>query len=197
MLPTRVSLLQQVKADRHDPAWNELLEYYTPFVNKILGRMGLKGSDLDEVRQLVLIRMWEGLDKYHRDEKQARFRNWLSTLIRNTALNWFKSQKRKQHSPLEENEPECVSPENSQVENFIQGEWERYIVELAMDRLQSVFSGKAFAVLALSLKGKSSEAIASELNLTQGSVYVLKNRVKTRLTQEIQTLRFELEGEHG
>ena len=59
-LLTRVSLIQRVKGDRDDPAWSELLVYYTPFVNHVLGGMGLRGADLDDVRQLVLMRIWEG-----------------------------------------------------------------------------------------------------------------------------------------
>ena len=195
-LLTRVSLIQRVKGDRNDPAWSELLVYYTPFVNKVLGGMGLRGADLDDVRQLVLMRIWEGLEKYTRNEKQARFRSWLSTLIRNTAINWFKSNNRKRTDSIDASGIDIFALENPQVEEQIQTEWEHYIVSTAMERLRKVFSGKAFAVLALSMKGASAESIAKELDIAHTSVYVLKNRVKTRLTQEIQNLRFDLEGWH-
>jgi DNA-directed RNA polymerase specialized sigma24 family protein len=41
--------------------------------------MGLRGPDLEDARQQVPLKLWQGLKNYKRDEKRARFRSWLST----------------------------------------------------------------------------------------------------------------------
>jgi RNA polymerase sigma factor (sigma-70 family) len=193
-LPTRHSLIQEALAKPNGQAWEELLGRYEPFIDKILLMLGLRGADLDDVRQQVLLKLWIGLDTYRLDEGRARFRNWLSTLIRNTAIDWFRSQERgRRHASLADSGEHDV--ENPEIECQIEKEWQKYILSIALQNLRQVFSGKAMRVFSLSLKGEPPESIASSLDLRLESVYVLKTRVKTRLTREITRLRLDLEGE--
>lgn len=199
-LPTRHSLIDRVRSNAEAPAWEDLLNYYVPFIDKILLRMGLRGADLEDVRQQVLLKLWKGLQAYARDEesggKRARFRNWLSTLIRNAAIDWFRSQHRNHvEIPMPSADDAGWDSEDPEIEGVIEEEWQKHILLLAMWNLRQVFSGKALKVFALSLKGESVESIAASLDLRQESVYVLKTRVKTRLSQEIARLRTELEGQ--
>jgi DNA-directed RNA polymerase specialized sigma subunit len=92
LLPTRMSLLKRASLEEQADAWNELLIYYDPFVSKILLRWGIGGSDLDDVKQQVFMRLWKGLSNYKKLDNGSKFRNWLSTLIRRTAINWYHSQ---------------------------------------------------------------------------------------------------------
>ncbi len=198
ILPTRVSLLQQAQSSRESAVWDELLLYYKPFITKILVRTGLRGSDLEDVRQQIFLKLWNGLKTYKRDEKRARFRNWLSTLIRNAAIDWYNANRHdRQKLPIDELGVNDLDPHLPEVECVIEKEWQRHIVETAMEQLKSVFSGKAFEVFAYSLQGVSSDEIARRLGIRKESVYVLKTRVKQRLHVEIRRLRLELEGECG
>lgn len=192
-LPTRHSLIQEALTKPDGQAWEELLRHYTPFIDKILLMIGLRGADLEDVRQQALLKLWRGLDIYKRDEGRARFRNWLSTLIRNAAIDWFRSQERgRRHASLADHGG--LDVENSEIELRIEEEWQRHILAIAMQNLRQIFSGKAMKVFSLSLKGESPESIAEKLDLRLESVYVLKTRVKMRLTREIAKLRIELEG---
>ncbi len=195
ILPTRMTLLQRAQLSQDAGVWNELLRYYEPFIRKILLRMGLRGADFKDAQQEVLLKLWKGLSCYKRDEKHARFRNWLSTLIRNAAIDWIKKQRHNRHKlPLNEEVQNALHPEQPEAERIIEKEWQRHIVELAMEHLKDVFSGNAFEVFALSLKGMSGKKIAAQLGIRKESVYVLRSRVKVRLRQEITRLRMELEG---
>jgi len=196
MLPTRHSLISKARSLHDEGAWENLLGYYEPFITKILIRMGFRDADLKDVRQQVSLKLWKGIGSYQRDEHQARFRNWLSTLIRNTAIDWIRSQHRHgRESTLQPDDEERIDPEKSGIENVIEQEWQRHVVSLALENLKQVFSGKALQVFALTLKGESVDSIATILDLRKESVYVLKTRVKTRVSQEIARLRIELEGD--
>ena len=196
MLPTRLSLISKARSLHDEKAWEELLGYYEPFITKILLRMGFRDPDLKDVRQQVSLKLWRGIGYYERDEQRARFRNWLSTLIRNSAIDWIRSQQRHtREAAWEPGHLERLHPETPGIETVIEQEWQKHIVTLAVENLKRVFSGKALQVLALSLKGETVESIAALLDLRKESVYVLKTRVKTRISQEIARLRAELEGE--
>lgn len=194
LLPTRYSLLEKARSPRDGKAWEDLLGYYEPFINKILLHMGLRDEDLEDVRQQVMLKFWTGLKSYQRDANGARFRGWLSTLIRNTAIDWFRTRAR-ECRPVALPDAPAPLTDDPVVERFIEEEWQRLILTQAVRNLNQIFSGKALKVLALSLQGETVEAIAERLDLRRESVYVLKTRVKTRLTQEIARLRHELEGE--
>ena len=197
ILPTRHSLIERARSRNDSKTWEDLLDYYESFIRKILLRMGFRGMDLEDVRQQVLLKLWQGLKSYKRDPGRARFRNWLSTLIRNSAINWIKAQRQnKREFILQSGDLERIASEGPEIEQLIEQEWQRHVVTLAIENLQQVFSGKALEVFALSLEGESVESIAATLDLRKESVYVLRTRVKARVRQEIARLQHELEGDH-
>ncbi|MEM7475107.1 MAG: sigma factor-like helix-turn-helix DNA-binding protein [Planctomycetota bacterium] len=79
------------------------------------------------------------------------------------------------------------------MEEIVEREWQTHVLRLALQRLESVFSGNAIDVFLRSLEGQSAEEIGTALGLSSETVYVLKHRVKKRLTQEVTMLRQELE----
>ncbi len=195
LLPTRVSLLEKARSRNEDRTWEELLDYYAPFITKILLRMGFRGADLDDARQQVALNLWKGLRGYRSGEERAPFRNWLSKLIRHAAIDWIRSQRRHREKTVacDTDEINLLNPQDPEVESLIELEWQQHLVSMAMRNLQEVFSGKALEVFVRALEGESAEDIAKELDLRRESVYVLKTRVKTRLRHEILRLRIELE----
>ena len=199
VLPTRLTLLQRAQNDSAEAVWEELLQYYEPFIDKILLKMGFRGADLQDARQQVSLTLWKGLSSYRQSESGSRFRNWLSTLIRNAAIDWLRVNRRQSERmvSLDSAELDVVHVTEPEVVQIIEAEWQRHVVRLAMENLRGVFTGNAFEVLALSLKGHSGDEIAEQLSIRRESVYVLRNRVKARLTREIARVRQELEGESG
>ena len=195
-LRTRISLLGRARDRKSDLAWEELLTYYEPFVAKVLGSMGFTGANLDDAKQQVFVRLWKGLESYDRDPERAKFRTWFARLIRNTALNIIRSRKREPTGPSIDDDsygPAAHLADEAEVESRVEQEWQRYIVELAMERAAKVFSENAVQVFKLSLEGKPVDEIASTLHIKPNTVYILKHRVKTVLLREIHQLKHDLE----
>lgn len=196
LMPTRHSLLQRATQDSQAADWEELHQYYEPFVKKILIRLKIRPADLPDVQQQVFLRLWKGLGNYKKLNNGSKFRNWLSTLIRRTAIDWYHQKKHQQKEVELDGELfEEFHHSESEVEQLIEKEWQKHIVSLAMEQLQKIFSGNALEVLALTLEGKSAEEISEQLQLRKESVYVLRSRVRNRLTKEVQKLRLNLEGQ--
>ena len=146
---TRVSLLVRAREGDCQLAWEELLGFYEPFVSKVLGSMGFRGADLDDARQQVSLRLWKGLRTYDRDPERAMFRTWFARLIRNTALNMVRSKNRQPTGPSLDDENSgqaAILADDPDIEARVEEEWQEYVVELALDRARTKFSGNAVEV---------------------------------------------------
>ncbi|MGJ8641924.1 MAG: RNA polymerase sigma factor [Luteolibacter sp.] len=194
-LPTDLSMIHQAVSRADHPVWDELLQYYDPFITSVLRKMNFQKPAIDDVRQLAFMRLWENLPAYRKQPGKAKFRSWLARLIRNVALNWIRdNKKQKSETELKDDTKSDYLVDSPDLEADIEKEWQAYVVNLALERLKTVFTGKAFEVLQLSLEGCTGEEISDKLGIQRESVYVLRNRVKTRVQQEIALIRVELEG---
>lgn len=156
---------------------------------------GFRDNVIEDLRQQACVKLWQGLEHNQSDPERARFRIWLARLIRNTALDWVKAQRseRKATVRLPAEVIEHHLGADADHEQSIISEWEKHLVSLAMERLRPLFSDKALQVFVLSLQGHTVDAIADQLALRTDSIYVMKNRVKTRVMQEIRELSLALE----
>jgi len=196
VMRTRVSLLERARTGGSDLAWEEMLGLYDPFVSGILGSMGFTGPDLEDARQQVFLKLWQNLKRYERDTDRATFRTWFARLIRNTALNIFRSKRREPRGPSfndKDSGQESFLADDPEIEARIEAEWQEYVVELAFESAKSKFSGHAVEVFQRSLDGMPVEELATKLNIKVNTVYILKHRVKTVLLQEIQRITEDLE----
>ena len=189
---TRYTLLNRALHTGDEEAWEELVEHYRRFIYYILNQLQVNPADLEDVSQQVLVSLTKDLSKF--DPSKGRFRSWLSTMIRNTAISHFRKQTsyQKRMDGLRA-ETDVAGQADSEIDAYIEQEWTTYIATQAMERVKSVFEGKAIEVFELGLDGLSASEIAEKTGLTVSSVYTLKKRVKKRLYVEILELTSELE----
>jgi len=193
---TRLTLLQRAKNPDDQQAWDEFVRYYSDFIKVVLSQMGLNQKDADDLIQEILIKIWKALPKMDYDQSRARFRTWMSHLIRNKVIDHFRKVKRlsdKQEMIVEESGNLTPVKSEPEVEKIIQSEWEVYIVKLALKRIAGHFSDRAIDAFEMSMENIPPEKIGEKLGIKGNSVTKLKNRVKQRLIKEIELLRSELE----
>ena len=191
---TRHTLLQRATNLEDEKAWDEFVQHYRHFIFCVLNQLGVSHDDLDDLCQQILVALTQNLPSY--DRNRAKFRVWLSSIVRNKANSYFRkhysAQKNLNRITNEQRIREDITiPE---VEQIIEKEWAAYIASQAMNRVRETFQGQAIDVFELSLDGHSAAHIAEKTKLTIASVYTLKKRVKKRLYLEIRQLASELEG---
>lgn len=187
---TRQTLIARARDPSDSQAWDEFVHYYAGFIRMVLVQLHTPPDDLDDLGQTILLKLWQSLSTVELGRDHARFRTWLGTVIRNTFLahcSQAASRKRRETSAAVAN---VVPPD---IEALIESEWRKHIIALVMKRLHASFSGKAMDVFMMTLDGKSVDDIASALELTKDSVYVLRNRVQSRFRKEARQLRSHLE----
>ncbi|MBK1877714.1 RNA polymerase sigma factor [Pelagicoccus mobilis] len=190
---TRYTLLHRALDMKDDKAWAELVTHYRRFILYVLGELQVNASDREDLCQQVLISLMEDLPNY--DRERGRFRSWLSGVIRNKAVMFFRSQSRYQKR-LENARQKALlegDEHSSDVDEYIEQEWVAYIGTQAMERVRDAFEGRAVEVFEMGLDGVSAGDIAEKTGLTISTVYSLRKRVKKRLSEEIYELKAELE----
>lgn len=139
---TRKSLVMRAKAADDAAAWDEFVKYYERFIFHLLHGMKVPMHDFDDLVQTVLVKLWKSLRSF--DHEKARFRTWLSVVVRNAVWDYFAEGRRR--SKLMENNRDFVevldATPPSEIEARIAREWVQYVTQLAMERIQKVFSGK-------------------------------------------------------
>lgn len=194
---TRQTLL--VRAQKQDDAlaWEEFVNYYESFIAVVLRKMGMKAEHREDMAQEILLKIWKGLPNFEIDSSRARFRTWLSTVIRNTAITYFNQQKnhdfKNSDIDLSDEKYEHLLARDDDMDKIVQKEWEKHICNLAMAKIKPLFSPRAMEVFDMFLHEKSIEEISAAVGIKENSVYKLKNRVRARLKEEVHNLCRELE----
>ncbi|MBL6922719.1 MAG: sigma-70 family RNA polymerase sigma factor [Akkermansiaceae bacterium] len=189
---TRQTLIGRARDPNDGKAWDEFTDYYAGFIRMVLMQLRAPTDDLEDLSQAILVKLWKNLSTVELDRDHARFRTWLGTVIRNTFYTHCSQSASRKRRETKAAVADLVPPD---IEDIIESEWRKHIIALVIERLNASFSGRAMEVFTMTLDGKSVDEIASELELTKDSVYVLRNRVQSRFRKEARQLRTYLEFE--
>jgi len=188
---TRYTLIEKAVNLDDEEAWSELYSHYMTFVFHILREQGVGDALLDDVCQQVFIALTKSISSF--DRSQGRFRSWFSSVVRNTSYRHFKRQKVVRKYDQKSYELAEQEVEHSDIDAYIEKEWEKYLKSLALERVAKAHRGKAYEVFRLGLEGKSAHEIAEEVGIKVDSVYTLRKRVRLTLTSEFESIRADLE----
>ena len=194
-LNTRQTLLQRI-CDQHDErSWEEFVYYYENYLFMVCLGCGFSHHDSMEIVQLVLVKLWHKLPEFKHD-KNKRFRSWLCRVTRNTALDYFRKNQRRDKS-LEkafESEHWQYYKEDSlpEMEAMAEREWRNYIVNLALNNLRNKISDKMVDVFLALEDGKSPAEISEEMDVPRNTIYVYQKRMQAKLGEEVRRLTSEL-----
>ncbi len=187
---TRLTLVDRARDPSDSKAWDEFTDYYTSFIRMVLMQLHAPMDDIEDLSQTILVKLWQNLLTVELGRDHARFRTWLGTVIRNTFYTHCSQAASRKRRETNAAVADVVPPD---IDDIIESEWRKHIIALVIERLNASFSGKAMDVFTMTLDGKSVDDIASALELTKDSVYVLRNRVRTRFLDEAKQLRSQLE----
>jgi len=190
---TRYTLIQRARDLDDEEAWNTLWTHYQNFIMSIARRMGVREYDLDDVQSVTMVTLMKSIQNF--DPEKGKFRHWFSRIITVSALRHFRSLKRheKISDKVQQYHTYIDSYSAPEVEQQIQGEWNRYLTELALERVKELHRGHAYEVLRMDLAGASVEEIHHALQIEVNTVYTLRKRIKRTLKRELSHLETELE----
>jgi RNA polymerase sigma factor (sigma-70 family) len=186
-IPTRRSLLGRLKDLGDEGSWKDFFDTYWKLIYSVAIKSGLRDAEAQDVVQETIISVARTIDRYRHDPK-VTFKGWLHHLVRRRVADHFRKKKRREillddsangdgggRSLLEQ-----VADPASQVLDVVwEDEWQRNLVEAALEKLKSKVSVKQYQVFYLNvIKGQSVKEVAASLNV--GSAYVHLSRHRTQ-----------------
>lgn len=193
---TRMTLLEKIK-DRHDEsAWEDFIHYYERYIFNMLKRMRLYDAEAEELCQKIIVKLWKKLPDFEYTQGTAKFRTWLSRVVTNAVRDQVRrsnTAKKYRDQEMEKGlngEGENIS--ESEVEKIAEEEWAVYVSNLAWENIKEEIPDSHRKIFLLHTEGKSSDEIASTLEMNYNTVNVYKKRVRDLLVTEIKRLTREL-----
>ena len=137
-------------------------------------------DDRDDLLQEMTLQLWLAFDSFRGESK---FSSWMYRVALNTAIVFFKKQKRRPDSeqlPYQYDKAEELSPAGEKEEQLA-------VFYKAVQQLDKVEK----ALIYLYMENQPYEEIAATLGITEGNVRVRLNRVKNKLKEIIKKMNYE------
>ena len=137
-------------------------------------------EDRDDLLQEMILQLWLAFDSFRGESK---FSSWMYKVALNTAIVFFKKQKRRPDSeqlPHSFDQAEEQSPAGEKEEQLA-------IFYKAVKQLGKIEK----ALIYLYMENQPYEEIAATLGITSLNVRVRLNRIKTKLKEIIKTMNYE------
>jgi RNA polymerase sigma-70 factor (ECF subfamily) len=193
-LLTRASLLARLGDPEDRAAWRQFVELYGGLVYGFARRRGLQDADAADLTQDVFLAVSRAMGRWTYDRDKGSFRGWLYGLTRNQVAAFLQ---RRRSQPVGSGDTDAQlrlaeepSPDDGEAE--WEREFERQLFRLAAARIQDAFAPSTWmAFWRTAVEGQSGAAVAQELGISVGAVYVARSRVLARLTEQVQQMRTE------
>jgi RNA polymerase sigma-70 factor (ECF subfamily) len=192
-LLTRPSLLARLDDPEDRLAWQQFVDLYGSLVYGFARQRGLQDADAADLTQEVLLAIAQTAGHWRYDPQRGSFRGWLYGITRNKIAQFLRSRQSQpvgsgdttmQQRLAEEPEPES--------EAIWEREYQQHLFRLAAAQIQKNFSATTWqAFWRTAVEGASGAAVAAELGISVGAVYVARSRVLARLIEVIQQMRME------
>lgn len=190
---TRPSLLVRLRDARDAEAWRLFVELYGPIVYRFARRHRLQDADAADLTQEVLRGVSGSVGRLDYDPRRGSFRGWLFTLAHRKLYDLL-ARRRRQEQPGGDSATQMLLDETParDSEDVWNQEHERQVFAWAAEQVRGQFTETTWrAFWATAVEGRDATAVAEELHLSVGAVYVAKSRVQARLREQIRQVTDE------
>lgn len=194
-LRTRASLLARLCDPQDAAAWQQFVELYGGLVYGFARNRGLQDADAADLTQEVFVAVAGAGARLRYDARQGSFRAWLYGITRNKL---FRHLRRCRGEPAGSGDSnarrrldEQPSPEPSPEVAWEQ-EFRQQLFRMAAAQVRDEFTPTTWrAFWRTAVDGAAGAAVAGELGLSVGAVYVARSRVLARLAAQVRQLQAE------
>jgi RNA polymerase sigma factor (sigma-70 family) len=194
---TRRSLLLRLEKWEDNASWTEFFDTYWRLIYAVARQAGLDEEDAQDVVQNTIVSVAKQIGRFKYDPAVCSFKGWLLTLTRRRIADQF----RKRRGPVAFNTDDphddrstpvierIPSPTESNLDSLWDSEWERNLLEVALDRVKRKANPKGFEIFYLHvIQDQSAREVARTLGINIAQVYLAKHRISALLKKEITGL---------
>jgi RNA polymerase sigma-70 factor (ECF subfamily) len=194
-LRTRLSLLARLENPEDQAAWAQFVELYGGLVYGFARDRGLQDADAADLTQEVFLDIARTAGRWRYDPKQGPFRAWLYGVTRHKLARFLQRRGSQPLGTGDSNARERLDQEPSpgdDLEELWEKEFQQQLFRVACSHIRDRFAPATWeAFWRTAVQGESPAAVAADLGLSAGAVYVARSRVLARLTEEIGRMNVE------
>jgi RNA polymerase sigma factor (sigma-70 family) len=190
---TRETLLHRLRNPEDEGSWDDFSSCYRLYVFSIARAIGLPHHDCEDVVQDVLLRVWKRMPTFEYDANKGSFRRWLATVTRHQVWKMLSKNASDPSRPnVDGSDTETELTAAPEIEDIAQQEWEKFISNLAWERVGPTLSESVREAFVRLIAGEDAAAVARDMGMEKNTVYVYRQRVEKQLHREIRRLDDEL-----
>ena len=191
---TRFTLLEKIRDQHDDAAWEDFVYYYKAYIFKILLSMNLKVTEAEDLSQKILLKLWQKLPEFNYETQKGSFRSWLCTVIKNHARNFIRDiQNRRKRLQGEDEEAKPFEPSSdADIEIIAEREWKVHVARLAWENVLQVLPETHVEIFTMHANGHSIGEIEEKTGIKTATAYVYLKRSRDKLKAEVSRLTEEL-----
>lgn len=200
-IPTRQSLLERLKNWEDQKSWQDFFHLYWKLIYGVARQAGLTEAEAQDVVQETVLAVAKKMGEFKTDPSFGSFKSWLLLITRRRISDQFRKRPprtefRKSRSeattrtPTLERLPDTTLPE---LESIWQGEWERNLMDIALEKVKQLVSSKQFLLFYQQVfKQWSPRRVATQYGVSLAQVYMAKYRVSGALKREVKKLEKQM-----
>src|SRR5262245_61026830 len=200
LLPTRRSLLDRMRDWDDQASWRDFFNTYWKFIYGVAIKSGLSDSEAEDVVQETVLSIAKKMPEYVYDPARCSFKGWLMHVIR---LRIADQLRRRQPAFQQLPSGDATSQRTSTIERITDPagsraqqdsnwdeEWERNLVDAAMERVKLRVKAQHYQIFHLSaVKGIKTAEVARMLRVNVGQVYLVRHRLAKEVKREVERLK--------
>jgi RNA polymerase sigma-70 factor (ECF subfamily) len=197
-IPTRRSLLSRLKDWNDQESWKSFFDTYWMLIYRSALRSGLSEAEAEDVVQETVISVSKTLATFQHNGQKGAFKAWLLRVTGWRIVDQMR-RRRSEYPPviLEPKATQGTSeidlvpdPVGHQLEASWDEEWERNLMDVAIERVKRLVEAKQYQIWDLHvIKEWPAGKVAETLHIPIGQVYMAKHRITPLIKKEIALLQ--------
>ena len=187
---THKTLLMKIQ-DGDEISWKEFYDRYSPAILTICGRFGLKPAEADEVRQDVMLKIFQNKLIFSYNDEKARFRTYFNRIVRSCIIDYLRKKEARTPETTLESLPDQPAPDAVlRDEEIFDEEWRKQCLADALDILKEHVEPRTFLAFHMTaFQRKKVREVAEFLQMNASQVYLARSRCIAKLRNIISELQ--------
>lgn len=194
---TRHSLISRLRDLEDKESWQDFFDTYWKLIYSVARKAGLNEQEAEEVVQETTMAVAKYIQDYQYDPKVCSFKSWLMhktqwriiDQVRKRPPHFverFRTASDTSSTPLVER---IADPETLELDSVWEKEWEKNLVDAAMQRVKRRIKPDHYQIFYLSaVRNLSARRVADTIGVNLAQVYLVRHRVGALIKKEVRLL---------
>jgi len=203
LLPTRWTLIEKLKNWDDQESWRQFFDTYWKLIYGVAIKSGLTHPEAQDAVQETVMSVCKNMQNFKADPAYGSFKAWLLNLTRWRITDQVRKRRRGEKAKEESGsngdttstaEVERVpDPAGNALEAIWNDEWEKHIVDAALEKVKQESSSKHYQIFYLqAIKQVPAPKVAETLNVKVDQVYLIKHRLSKVFEEALRELETKL-----